>query len=60
VALQLKRQGITRVHPLAGGLLGWMALGFPLEDRRPSDLTAFNCTRPTATNDVPHDTLGAM
>jgi len=37
VALQLKRQGITRVHPLEGGLLGWMALGFPVEDRRPSD-----------------------
>jgi len=42
VALQLKRQGITRVHPLEGGLLRWMALGFPLEDRRPSDSAAFS------------------
>jgi rhodanese-related sulfurtransferase len=31
VALQLKRKGITRVHPLLGGLAGWMALGFPVE-----------------------------
>jgi len=31
VALQLKRKGITRVHPLQGGLAGWMALNFPVE-----------------------------
>jgi rhodanese-related sulfurtransferase len=30
VALQLKRRGITRVHPLEGGVTGWMALGFPV------------------------------
>jgi len=30
VALQLKRKGITRVHPLEGGLAGWMALGYPV------------------------------
>jgi len=31
VALQLKRKGITRVHPLLGGLAGWMALDFPVQ-----------------------------
>jgi rhodanese-related sulfurtransferase len=31
VALQLRRRGITRVHPLQGGLAGWMARGFPVE-----------------------------
>jgi 3-mercaptopyruvate sulfurtransferase SseA len=30
VALQLKRKGITRVHPLEGGLAEWKALGFPV------------------------------
>jgi membrane protein DedA with SNARE-associated domain/rhodanese-related sulfurtransferase len=30
VALLLKRKGITRVHPLEGGLAAWMALGFPV------------------------------
>jgi 3-mercaptopyruvate sulfurtransferase SseA len=38
VALMLKRRGITRVRPLAGGLAGWKEKGFPLE------------TRPTAPN----------
>jgi len=32
VALQLRRRGITRVRPLAGGLAGWMALSFPVID----------------------------
>jgi rhodanese-related sulfurtransferase len=31
VALQLKRKGITRVHPLQGGLAAWMALDFPVQ-----------------------------
>jgi len=31
VALQLKRKGITRVHPLDGGLAGWMALNYPVQ-----------------------------
>ena len=31
MALQLKRKGITRVHPLEGGLAAWMALGFPVK-----------------------------
>jgi rhodanese-related sulfurtransferase len=30
VALQLRRKGITRVHPLHGGLAGWMALDYPV------------------------------
>jgi len=30
VALQLKREGITRVRPLEGGLAAWMALKFPV------------------------------
>ncbi|HYS15451.1 MAG TPA: hypothetical protein VET45_00880 [Candidatus Binatia bacterium] len=32
MALQLRRKGITRVHPLHGGLAGWMALNFPVVD----------------------------
>jgi 3-mercaptopyruvate sulfurtransferase SseA len=31
VALQLRRKGITRVHPLQGGLAAWMALQFPVQ-----------------------------
>jgi 3-mercaptopyruvate sulfurtransferase SseA len=34
VALMLKRRGITRVRPLAGGLAGWKEKGFPLENRQ--------------------------
>jgi 3-mercaptopyruvate sulfurtransferase SseA len=33
VALMLKRRGITRVRPLAGGLASWKEKGFPLEVR---------------------------
>ena len=32
MALQLRRKGVTRVHPLHGGLAQWMALGFPVVD----------------------------
>jgi rhodanese-related sulfurtransferase len=32
VALRLKRRGITRVRPLAGGLAAWMALSFPVRE----------------------------
>ena len=32
MALQLKRQGITRVRPLHGGLALWMDRGFPIAD----------------------------
>ena len=31
LAISLKRQGITRVRPLAGGLSGWIELGFPVD-----------------------------
>jgi len=30
VALALKRQGITDVRPLAGGLEGWLERGYPV------------------------------
>ena len=33
MALQLRRKGVTRVHPLHGGLAEWMALGFPVVER---------------------------
>jgi rhodanese-related sulfurtransferase len=39
VALQLKRRGITRVHPLKGGLARWMALSFPVADFRSREPT---------------------
>lgn len=29
MALALKRQGITNVRPLAGGLQGWLERGYP-------------------------------
>jgi len=31
VALQLKRAGIRRVRPLAGGFAAWRKLNFPVE-----------------------------
>jgi rhodanese-related sulfurtransferase len=31
VALLLRRRGVSRIRPLAGGFEGWRALGFPLE-----------------------------
>ena len=34
VALRLKREGITRVRPLEGGLAAWMALKFPVRSVR--------------------------
>ncbi|MGO8968588.1 MAG: hypothetical protein ACLQDQ_03360 [Myxococcaceae bacterium] len=30
MALQLKRRGIHRVHPLEGGYAGWTRLGYPV------------------------------
>ncbi len=32
MALRLKRNGITRVRPLEGGLTLWMDQGFPIEE----------------------------
>jgi 3-mercaptopyruvate sulfurtransferase SseA len=34
VALMLRRRGITRVRPLAGGLAAWREKGYPLETRQ--------------------------
>jgi membrane protein DedA with SNARE-associated domain/rhodanese-related sulfurtransferase len=31
VALMLRQRGLTRVHPLAGGIEAWRARGYPLE-----------------------------
>jgi rhodanese-related sulfurtransferase len=31
VALLLRKRGITRIHPLAGGIDAWLANKFPLE-----------------------------
>ena len=33
MALLLKRQGITRVHPLLGGFDAWREHGYPLEEK---------------------------
>jgi hypothetical protein len=40
VALQLKRWGITRVHPLDGGLARWRVLNFPVWERPAPDIPA--------------------
>jgi rhodanese-related sulfurtransferase len=32
VAQQLKRLGVTRVRPLAGGFHGWRERGYPLQE----------------------------
>lgn len=32
MALLLERRGITRVHPLEGGMARWMTLGFPVRE----------------------------
>ena len=42
MALALQRKGITRVHPLEGGLAAWMALGFPVEPMEPPVLSAIS------------------
>jgi len=35
VALQLKRAGIRKVRPLAGGFEAWQKLGLPIEPLTP-------------------------
>jgi rhodanese-related sulfurtransferase len=40
VAQQLRKKGITRVHPLAGGFNGWKELGFPLQEAFPEAAAA--------------------
>ncbi len=32
MALQLKRSGVRWVHPLHGGLAGWIDAGLPVEE----------------------------
>jgi rhodanese-related sulfurtransferase len=32
VALQLRKKGISRVRPLAGGFFGWRDKGYPLAE----------------------------
>jgi 3-mercaptopyruvate sulfurtransferase SseA len=33
VALQMKKLGFVRVHPLLGGLQAWLELDLPVESR---------------------------
>jgi 3-mercaptopyruvate sulfurtransferase SseA len=40
VALLLQRRGITRVHPLEGGIARWIALGFPVRELTPPAIPA--------------------
>jgi len=40
VALLLKRKGITKVHPLEGGLAAWMALNYPVRAMQAPAVTA--------------------
>lgn len=42
MALQLKRKGITRVHPLQGGLAALMDLGFPVDALEPPVIAAIS------------------
>ena len=35
MALLLRERGIERVRPLAGGLHGWRALGYPMTEWTP-------------------------
>jgi hypothetical protein len=38
VALLLQKRGITKIHPLAGGIDAWSKNKFPLETPAPIDL----------------------
>ena len=40
MALKLKRQGVTRVHPLLGGIDLWMKREFPVTALKPRDRDA--------------------
>jgi len=42
----LRRRGITRVRPLAGGLAKWMALGFPVRELDTPAIPALEGSRP--------------
>jgi 3-mercaptopyruvate sulfurtransferase SseA len=38
MALFLKRRGVERIRPLAGGLVGWSEQGYPLEPMSPASV----------------------
>ena len=40
MALKLKRQGITRVRPLQGGLRQWMDAAYPVSQIKPAEAPA--------------------
>jgi membrane protein DedA with SNARE-associated domain/rhodanese-related sulfurtransferase len=40
MAMMLRKRGITKVRPLAGGIAEWRAREFPLEARQPAGVTA--------------------
>jgi hypothetical protein len=40
VALRLKRRGITRIHPLEGGVAAWRALNLPVLELVPPAIPA--------------------
>ena len=40
MALRLKRRGITRVRPLAGGYEAWVARGYPVDILAPGPVPA--------------------
>lgn len=46
MALVLKRRGITRVHPLEGGIAKWMALSFPVRELATPAIPALEGSRP--------------
>jgi 3-mercaptopyruvate sulfurtransferase SseA len=37
VALQLKKAGVNKVHPLEGGFEAWLKLGLPTEPVSPAE-----------------------
>jgi hypothetical protein len=45
VALQLQRRGITRVHPLEGGLAQWVTLSFPVRELSASEIPVLASTQ---------------
>jgi len=44
VALLLRKQGITRIRPLQGGLDAWRNLGYPMENAEPELASASAAT----------------
>lgn len=47
MALLLERRGITRVHPLEGGVARWMSLGFPVLAVTPPAIPALDSAQPS-------------